>query len=46
METRLKKSLETCGICIEKVLKRGKLDCCMHLFCLDCIQNWSEVTQT
>lgn len=43
METRLKKSLENCAICMEKVVHRGKIDSCQHFFCRQCIQSWSEV---
>lgn len=44
METRLKKSLENCGICLGVITVRGKLNSCKHMFCLDCIKNWSEVS--
>ncbi len=37
-------SLETeiCGICLDKISSEAKLDSCIHKFCYECIQKWSE----
>ena len=33
----------SCVICLEDTIKvRGKIDCCEHLFCYDCILKWSK----
>ncbi len=31
-----------CSICYEKIIKRGKLNCCWHLFCINCIKQWKN----
>jgi len=33
---------EPCGVCLEAVQTRGVLDCCEHIFCLDCILGWAQ----
>lgn len=33
-----------CTICYDKIKNPGKLDCCEHVFCYDCILHWSEVS--
>lgn len=40
------KAQQTCVVCLETVQKQNltKLNCCTHIFCFDCIENW--VTQT
>lgn len=45
MQTRFIKTAAECGICFHPVHFKGELDCCIHSFCLDCIQRWSEVTK-
>eukprot|EP00899_Mesostigma_viride_P012065 jgi/Mesvir1/2085/Mv16618-RA.1 len=37
---------EACGICMDTVQERGLLDCCRHWFCFDCVDEWSQVTNT
>ncbi len=44
METRLKRSLKSCGICLENIEFLGQLNCCSHHFCFSCIKNWAKVT--
>ena len=34
---------DTCGICLDRIVKRGAISC-DHLYCFDCIKQWSEVT--
>ncbi|KAL2652119.1 hypothetical protein R1flu_020247 [Riccia fluitans] len=35
---------QVCGICLsEGGMERGKLDCCDHFFCFNCIMEWSKV---
>ena len=31
------------AICLQPVVDRGKLNCCDHLFCFECILQWSKV---
>jgi len=38
--------METCSICLDNILIRGKLSSCDHGFCFDCIHKWSEQTNT
>ncbi|XP_024534861.1 uncharacterized protein At4g10930 isoform X1 [Selaginella moellendorffii] len=33
-----------CGICDAIVVERGLLDCCDHMFCFSCIEDWATVT--
>eukprot|EP00117_Sycon_ciliatum_P022412 scpid24403/ scgid19344/ len=33
-----------CVICLEQPKERGKISCCDHLFCFDCITKWAKVT--
>jgi len=36
-----------CGICFEEKYSHiGKLDCCKHAYCFDCIFKWSESSNT
>ena len=42
-KTRFKKRAKTCGICMCEVEFQGELDCCKHVFCLDCIKEWAKV---
>lgn len=35
---------EACGICLsDEVKEQGKLDCCDHFFCFQCIMEWGKV---
>jgi len=44
MKSKGKESLtECCGICLEQIRVQGKLNCCLHYFCLKCVKKWSEV---
>ena len=43
MKTRFKEGAERCGICLEDIEFQGKINCCSHLFCLNCIKKWSDV---
>ena len=43
MQTRGKKLLKDCYICYNKIEIQGRINCCSHLFCLCCIQKWSNV---
>ena len=38
-------SKDQCPICLMtlKGQKLGKPNCCQHIFCLDCIQEWAKV---
>lgn len=36
-----------CGICLEESIKlQGLLSCCKHTFCFDCIDKWSQTSNT
>lgn len=37
-----KKAGEECGICLEPVKRRGRLDACSHVFCYSCISRWTK----
>eukprot|EP01125_Pyxidicula_operculata_P009548 TRINITY_DN3143_c0_g1_i2.p2 TRINITY_DN3143_c0_g1~~TRINITY_DN3143_c0_g1_i2.p2 ORF type:complete len:230 (+),score=43.10 TRINITY_DN3143_c0_g1_i2:1003-1692(+) len=37
---------EECGICLDKIVRRGVLDVCNHLYCFPCIIKWSETANT
>lgn len=43
MQTRLQKSLNSCGICYDKVITQGKIESCNHIFCFNCIHQWADV---
>jgi uncharacterized CHY-type Zn-finger protein len=43
MKTRFKEKADLCGICLEEIEFQGKIDCCLHLFCVNCINKWSDV---
>jgi len=43
IQTRGKKTLKDCYICYNKIEIQGRINCCKHLFCLNCIKKWSEV---
>jgi len=32
-----------CNICLEKAKCLTYPSCCMHAFCFDCIERWSEI---
>ncbi|BBM98998.1 hypothetical protein MPTK1_1g17880 [Marchantia polymorpha subsp. ruderalis] len=39
-----KEADQVCGICLsEGGIERGKLDCCDHFFCFNCIMEWAKV---
>jgi hypothetical protein len=39
--------LINCGICFEEEFESaGLIDCCQHRYCFDCIQKWSENSNT
>ncbi|CAG9326701.1 unnamed protein product [Blepharisma stoltei] len=40
--TRFMNNAEKCGICLNPVSYQGKLSCCNHNFCFDCITKWSQ----
>ncbi|CAG9314654.1 unnamed protein product [Blepharisma stoltei] len=44
--TRFNSRAETCGICLNAVEFQGKLDCCKHSFCFECIERWSQTENT
>ena len=31
------------AICLSTITQGGRIDCCKHTFCLECIKKWSEV---
>lgn len=31
------------AICLNPISVGGRIDCCEHIFCLDCIKRWSKV---
>eukprot|EP01138_Halocafeteria_seosinensis_P010880 gb/GECG01011113.1/.p1 GENE.gb/GECG01011113.1/~~gb/GECG01011113.1/.p1 ORF type:complete len:441 (+),score=71.99 gb/GECG01011113.1/:1-1323(+) len=35
---------DTCCICLEPITELGKINGCSHLFCYQCIEEWSKVT--
>jgi hypothetical protein len=35
---------DPCCICLDSIKVRGKLDCCDHRYCFDCIKRWSKET--
>eukprot|EP00818_Percolomonas_sp_WS_P001410 CAMPEP_0117455002 /NCGR_PEP_ID=MMETSP0759-20121206/11120_1 /TAXON_ID=63605 /ORGANISM="Percolomonas cosmopolitus, Strain WS" /LENGTH=308 /DNA_ID=CAMNT_0005248263 /DNA_START=744 /DNA_END=1671 /DNA_ORIENTATION=+ len=35
-----------CGICMDEFQIQGKLPCCDHFFCFECIQKWSQKANT
>lgn len=41
--TRFMNNAEKCGICLNPVSYQGKLSCCSHHFCFECIIQWSQV---
>lgn len=34
------------AICLQSVKVRGKISCCNHIFCYECIFEWSKVTNS
>jgi len=38
--------LPTCGICWERMQFFGRLDCCEHKFCFDCISKWTKLNES
>ena len=38
---------DSCTICMEKLknLKKGRIECCHHNFCLDCIYSWGTISE-
>jgi hypothetical protein len=36
----------SCGICFETPDTRGVIDCCNHVFCAICIEEWSKTANT
>ncbi len=44
VETRGRKHLQDCHICYNKIEIQGRINCCDHLFCFNCIKKWSEVS--
>jgi hypothetical protein len=41
------KAQQTCVICLEVVEKANltKLDGCIHIYCFECIDNWTKQTE-
>lgn len=37
---------ESCGVCFDTFDTRGKLDCCNHMYCVNCITTWSKTSNT
>ncbi|XP_063675948.1 uncharacterized protein LOC134812453 [Bolinopsis microptera] len=35
-----------CGICLDEVVKRGKIGPCSHLYCYTCLLEWSKLNNT
>lgn len=35
-----------CKLCEEKPIKIGKINCCNHVFCFNCIVNWNFYKNT
>ena len=35
---------DECVICLDAVKKRGRIECCDHKFCFECIKKWSKVS--
>lgn len=38
--------IESCGICKECSEQQGKLSCCEHEFCFQCISEWAKRSRT
>lgn len=36
--------IDECTICMENISEKGSIDSCRHIFCFNCILNWSKVT--
>ena len=34
-------SENVCSICLNPITEGGRIDCCKHTFCLECIQQWA-----
>lgn len=39
-------ALDDCSICLDTIKTLGRLDCCDHYFCYDCIYKWSQSSNT
>ncbi|KAL7672615.1 hypothetical protein ACOME3_007499 [Neoechinorhynchus agilis] len=35
-----------CGVCLDTIKEYGLLDCCDHQFCIECIQQWRQLSLT
>jgi len=46
MRTRFMARSVKCGVCYGAVSFQGKLDCCLHVFCFDCITKWANKENT
>ncbi|KAK8804171.1 hypothetical protein WA171_000263, partial [Blastocystis sp. BT1] len=33
---------DCCAICLNPIKEGGRINCCKHTFCLDCITKWAE----
>lgn len=46
VRTRFMTAAQTCGICLQPIEQQGKLDCCKHIFCLECVLRWARQAGT
>jgi hypothetical protein len=44
--TPIEPLMEKCGVCLDFILNKASINNCRHIFCSECIQLWSKVTNT
>ena len=43
LKTETSDTVKQCTICLDVITSRGQLSVCNHLFCYECIFEWSKV---
>jgi hypothetical protein len=46
VKTRSMTTAKLCGVCWQSVAQQGELDCCSHVFCLECVVKWAQEAGT
>mmetsp|Transcript_25710 Transcript_25710/g.45102 ORF Transcript_25710/g.45102 Transcript_25710/m.45102 type:complete len:123 (-) Transcript_25710:2977-3345(-) len=46
VKTRFMSAAQMCGVCWQNVAQQGELDCCKHVFCLECVLRWARQAGT